>query len=140
MQTTEKLADLIRKKHQILVQLHEIGRRQADLVGRGEITSLLKLLAGKQQLITALQALECELKPYYAENPDVRVWRSTADRVQCAQLASECNALLAEIVAVEKRGAEQMDARKNEVAEQLQQVHSATHVRNAYQAQRRNIA
>ena len=140
MQATEQLAELIRKKHQVLMQLRDIGRRQADLVSSGEIGALLKLLAGKQQLIAALQTLEGGLKPFYAQNPDTRVWRSPAERAQIAQMAAECNTLLEEIVSLEKRGAEQMDARKNEVAEQLQQVHAAAHVRNAYQAQRRNIA
>ena len=139
-QCTEQLAELIRKKHQVLVQLLDIGRRQADLVSGGEIAALLKLLAGKQHLIAALQELERSLKPYYAENPETRVWRTPADRTQCAAMATECNALLEEIVSLEKRGAEQMDARKNEVAEQLQQVHAAAHVRNAYQAQRRSHA
>ena len=140
MQATEQLSELIRKKHQVLMQLRDIGRRQADLVSSGEIGALLKLLAGKQQLIAALQTLEGELKPFYAQNPDKRVWRSLAERAQIAQMAAECNTLLEEIVSLEKRGAEQMDARKNEVAEQLQQVHAAAHVRNAYQAQRRIIA
>lgn len=140
MHATEQLAELIRQKHQVLVQLREIGRRQTDLVNGGEITSLLKLLAGKQHLIVALQKLESELKPYYGQNPDARIWQSPADRTQCAMLASECNAILEEIVALEKQGAEQMNARKNEVAEQLQQVHAAAHVRNAYQAQRKSIA
>ncbi len=140
MQATEQLAELIRKKHQVLMQLRDIGRRQADLVSGGEIAALLKLLAGKQQLIVALQDLERALKPYYAQNPDSRVWHSPAERAQISQLASECNTLLEEIVSLEKRGAEQMDARKNEVAEQLQQVHAAAHVRNAYEAQRRSIA
>jgi hypothetical protein len=140
MQATEQLAELIRKKHQVLMQLRDIGRRQADLVSSGEIGALLKLLAGKQQLIAALQTLEGELKPFYAQNPDTRVWRSPSERTQIAQMAAECNTLLEEIVSLEKRGAEQMDARKNEVAEQLQQVHAAAHVRNAYQAQRRSIA
>ena len=140
MHATEQLAELIRQKHQVLVQLREIGRRQTDLVNGGEITSLLKLLAGKQHLIVALQKLESELKPYYGQNPDARTWPSPADRTQCAILASECNAILEEIVTLEKQGAEQMNARKNEVAEQLQQVHAAAHVRNAYQAQRKSIA
>jgi hypothetical protein len=140
METTEQLAELIRRKHQILVQLRDVGRRQADLVGRGEITALLKLLAGKQQLIVGLQDLERELKPFFAQHPDSRVWRSAADRARCAQMANECNTMLEEVVALEKRGAEKMDARKNEVAEQLQQAHAATHIRNAYQAQRRSIA
>jgi len=140
MPATEHLAELIGQKHQVLVQLREIGRRQADFVSSGEITSLLKLLAAKQHLIVALQKLESELRPFYGQDPDQRVWQSAADRTQCAQLASECNAMLEEIVTMEKQGAEQMSIRKNEVAEQLQQVHAATHVRNAYQAQRRNSA
>lgn len=140
MQATEHLAELIRRKHQALVQLREIGRRQADLVRCGEMTALLKLLAAKQHLLVALQKLESELKPHYGQDPDKRAWRSPADRTQCAQLASECNAMLEEIVSLEKQGAEQMSARKQEVAEQLQQVHASAHVRNAYQAQRRSIA
>ena len=140
MLETEQLADLIRKKHQVLVQLREIGLRQADLVKGGEIASLLKLLASKQHLIVALQTLEGALKPFYAQNANARVWRSPADRAECAQQASECNAILEQIVVLEKQGAEQMDARRNEVAQQLQQAHAAAHVRNAYQAQRRSIA
>jgi hypothetical protein len=137
MLPTEHLAELIRKKHQVLVQLRDIGCRQADVISSGEIGALLKLLAGKQHLIAGLQTLECELKPYYAQHPDGRDWPSPADRAECAMMANECNLLLEEIVALEKRGAEEMDARKNDVAHQLQQVHAAAHVRGAYQAQRR---
>jgi hypothetical protein len=39
-------------------------------------------------------------------------------------------------VQLEKHGAEMMAARRNEVAEQLEQAHAAAHVRTAYQAQR----
>jgi hypothetical protein len=140
MHSTEQLAELIRTKHQVLMRLRDIGRRQADLVASGEIAALLTLLGGKQKLIAGLQELESRLKPFYAENPDARVWHSPADRAQCAQLANECNTLLEEIVALEKLGAEKMNARKSEVAEQLQQAHAAAHVRNAYQAQQRNTA
>jgi hypothetical protein len=80
--------------------------------------------------------LESELKPYYAEDPDTRNWQSTAERTACAQRVNECNRLLEEIVALEKQSAEQMDARRTEVAQQLNQIHSAAHVRGAYQAQR----
>jgi hypothetical protein len=137
MQSTELLGELIRRKHVVLVQLRDIGRRQMDLVTSGEIAALLTLLASKQTLIADLQNLERGLKPFFAENPESRVWRSPAERAQCARLAEECNALLEEVVRMEKLGAEQMDARKNEVAAQLQQVHAAAHVRNAYQAQQR---
>jgi hypothetical protein len=137
MQSTEQLAVLISQKHEVLVQLRAVGVRQSALVGSGEIAALLKLLSAKQHLITRLQELERELKPYYDGDPDQRVWRSPDERTRCAKQASECNALLEEIVRLEKFGAEKMNDRKNEVAQQLNQVHAAAHVRNAYQAQQR---
>ena len=140
MLPTDKLFELIRKKHEVLVQLRDMGLRQSELVKRGELTGLLKLLGAKQHVIVGIQELECELKPYYAENADARVWRSPADRAQCAQLANECNSLLEQVVKLERNGAEQMDARRNDVAAQLNQAHAASHVRNAYSAQRRSIA
>ena len=138
MHPTERLAELIRKKHHVLVQLRDVGQRQTDLVTSGDIASLLKLLAAKQQLISALHGLERELTPYYAEDPDRRQWPSPQDRAQCAQQAAECNALLEDVVRLEKLGAEKLTMRRNEVADQLQQVHAATHVRSAYEAQRRS--
>jgi len=136
MQTTQRLAALIGNKRQILVQLRDVGQRQMDLATSGDIASLLKLLTIKQQLIAALQTLEHELTPYYAEDPERRNWPSPQDRTKCAEQAAECNALLEAIVLLEKMGAEKMTARRNEVAEQLQQVHDSAHVRSAYEAQR----
>ena len=140
MQTTEQLAELIRRKHQVLVQLLDVGRRQADLVSGGDIAALIALLAAKQQLIGTLQALERELTPYYAEDPDRRIWQSPQERAECARKAADCNALLEEIVRLEKMGAEKMTVRRNDVAEQLQQVHAATQVRSAYEANRRHAS
>jgi hypothetical protein len=134
--TTGRLAALIGKKRQVLSQLRDVGHRQTDLINHGDTGSLLKLLAAKQLLISTLQSVERELTPYYAEDPDRRRWASPQDRANCAQQAAECNALLEEIVQLEKHGAEMMTERRNEVAEQLEQAHAAAHVRNAYQAQR----
>ena len=140
MHSTEQLAGLIRRKHQVLMQLRDMGRRQAVLVTGGDIAPLLSLLAAKQELIAMLQTVERSLAPYYAESPEQRHWNSPQDRADCARLADECNALLEEIVQLEKDGAEKMAVRRNEVAEQLQQVHSAAQVRGAYEAQRINRA
>jgi hypothetical protein len=137
MQSTQQLAELIRRKHQVLVQLRDIGRQQADLVTNGDIAAVLALLAAKQQLIAALQALEQDLTPHYAEDPERRAWLSPRERADCARQAADCNALLEEIVSLEKMGAETMTVRRNEVAEKLQQVHAATQVRSAYEANRR---
>jgi hypothetical protein len=138
--STERLADLIRGKHQVLVQLRDVGQRQSGFIASGDNTSLLTLLAAKQHLISALQSLERELAPYLSEDPQARSWRTPQDRARCAGQAAECNSLLEEIVQLEKVGAEQMTARRNEMADQLQRFHAATHVRSAYEAQRRNSA
>jgi hypothetical protein len=140
MRSTERLAEVICQKHQVLVRLREIAQRQANLVATGDITSLLTLLATKQQLISALQEIERELMGYYEDDPDQRVWKSPQDRAACAERVAVCNALLEEIVHLEKDGAEMMAARRNEVAQQLEQAHSASHVRSAYEAHRHNQA
>jgi hypothetical protein len=140
MHPTDQLAALIERKHRVLVQLRDFGRRQADLVTSGDIAALLTLLGAKQQLITGLQRLEQDLQPYYAEDPNRRVWPSPQARAKCAEQAAECNILLEEILRLEKLGAEKMTVRRNEVAEQLQQVHTATNVRSAYEAHRRHAS
>ena len=140
MQPTERLIELIAKKHHVLAQLRDVGRKQIDIVNGGDVAALLALLGAKQQLIARLQTLEQELAPYYAEDPDRRAWPSPQHRTECARQAAECNTLLEEIVAMEKLGAEKMTARRNDVAEQLQQVHAATQVRGAYEANRRRAS
>jgi hypothetical protein len=138
--TTKRLAELIHRKHQVLVQLRDVGLRQSSLIASGDTGTLLKLLAAKQHLIAALGSVERDLTPYYSQDPESRLWSSPEDRARCARQAVECGALLEQIVDLEKSGAETMAARRNEVAEQLQQVHAAVHVRSAYEAQRRNFA
>jgi flagellar biosynthesis/type III secretory pathway chaperone len=134
--STGRLAELIDHKCKVLLQLRGVGQQQSDLISRGDTTSLLQLLAVKQQWISTLQRLERELAPFYAEDPERRSWRSPQDRAHCAQQAAQCNALLDEIVQLEKHGAEVMAKRRNEVAQQLEQAHAAAQVRSAYQAQR----
>jgi hypothetical protein len=140
MLPTERLAELIAKKHAVLLQLRDAGHRQMDLVSGGDVAALLTLLGAKQQWIAGLQLLEQELSPYYAEDPDRRVWSSPQVRAECARQAAECNSVLEQIVAMEKLGAEKMTVRRNEVAEQLQQAHAATQVASAYEANRRRAS
>jgi hypothetical protein len=134
MHSTELLADLIARKHRILAQLRELGRRQMDLVRGRDTATLIKLLAVKQSLISGLQTVETDLSPFMAEDPDHRVWKSAEVRSQCASQAAECNAMLREIVALEKQGVDQLTIHRNEIAEQLEYAHAAADVRSAYQA------
>ncbi len=129
---TDNLTDLIRKKHQILVQLREIGRKQQQLTGESQAANLLQLLGAKQHLITALQMVERNLRPFQTEDPDTRQWRCPEDRQQCAEQSTACQKLLAEVVEIEKQQEIRMTQRRNEVAAKLQQAGAAREAANAY--------
>ena len=134
--STTHLADLIRRKHDVLVQLCDVGHRQQEIVECGETTSLLELLAAKQTMISLLQQVERELAPFHAENPTERVWPTAAAREHCAEQSAQCNRLLAEIVELERESADRLAIRRNDVAAQLRQVYAAGQARSAYEAQR----
>ena len=136
MRATEQLEELIKKKHQVLVRLREVGKRQMTFVSNRDTASLIKLLAVKQNLIASLQAIERELSPFSTEDPEERLWKSPAARADCAALAAECNCMLRDVVDLEKNSVDQMTHHRNEIAQQLQQVRNAIEVRIAYQAQR----
>src|SRR5262245_60368549 len=100
---TERLAALIAAKLQVLKILVQLSRRQIELIEAGEMTTLIKLLAAKQTVMAQLQAVEQELAPYRADDPEQRQWESPARRAACqaqAQLASD---LLAETLALEQQ-------------------------------------
>jgi flagellar biosynthesis/type III secretory pathway chaperone len=136
MLSTKTLAELVRRKHDVLVQLCEIGRRQQRIIDDGETATLLQLLAAKQSMISSLQQVEREMAPYQIEDPDARVWPTPEERARCAQQATECNQLLEQIVALEKHSADRMTTRRNEVAAQLRNVYVAGQARDAYAANR----
>ena len=129
---TDNLLDLIRKKHQLLMQLREIGRRQASLVETGNPQPLLQLLAAKQHLINGLQLVERHLRPFQAEDPESRHWRSAEDRQRCALMADECRTLLAEVVAMERDQEQRMREHRNAVASRLQSAGKSQHAADAY--------
>jgi flagellar biosynthesis/type III secretory pathway chaperone len=136
MLSTKTLAELVRRKHAVLQQLCEIGRRQERIVDEGDTATLLQVLAAKQTMISALQQVEREMAPYHLEDPDARVWPNVEERSRCADQATECNQLLEQIVALEKHSADRMTTRRNEVAAQLRNVYAAGQARDAYAANR----
>lgn len=133
---TDNLAELIRKKHLILVQLRDIGLRQQKLVDESATTALLQLLGAKQHLIAALQMVERSLRPFQAEDPGSRVWRSPADREVCATKAAECQQMLSEVMELERNQEARMVERRDQVAQQLRRANHAHQAVDAYQQHR----
>jgi len=132
--TTERLAALITTKQQVLEILVQLSRRQLALIGAGEMTTLLKLLAGKQTVMNQLQTLERELTPFRDEDPERRVWASPQERTACQVRAEQCNALLAEAMDLEKRSEAAMVERRQAAATALAAVQAGASARAAYDA------
>ena len=131
---TEQLAALVAAKQQVLKVLVQLSRRQVELIGAGDMTSLLKVLAGKQTVMNQLQVIEREMSPYRDEDPEGRVWNSPAQRAACQTRANECNALLAEAMSLEQQAEAAMLVRRNATAEALSAAQSASDARAAYSA------
>jgi hypothetical protein len=135
---TNVLAELIGSKHACLVQLHELGRRQLDLIDRGDMTALLDLLVAKQRSILKLQQLETALDPFRRQDPQQRRWPSPEDRSRCAEQLQQCQTLLSEIIDQEKRSERALVRRRDDLATRLQGTHLADQARGAYSAQAHN--
>ena len=135
---TDTLAELIRTKHACLLRLSDMGCKQAELIDAGNMTALLDLLARRQRLLVQLQQIERALSPFRNQDADNRHWRSDEDRRACAEQLRQCEALLGEIIAREKRNESTLKRRRDEVALQLQGVHAAEVARGAYTAAPRN--
>lgn len=129
---TDLLGDLIDRKHQCLMQLRELGRRQFELVCEGSMSGLLDVLSVKQGVIVKLQSVERALDPFRDEDPEARCWRSPETRRECAEQVERCQRLLAEILTQEKQSEQELVRRRDETARQLQGLHRAGHARGAY--------
>jgi hypothetical protein len=136
MHSTTELARLIHKRHQILVQLRDIGQTQSQLIEQGDTPTLLRLLSMKQRVLAGLQAIERELTPFHAEDPDSRAWNSPADRENCAKEAELCQRLLHEVLELERRQEQQLLARRNQAAVELRNVQASREATGAYHAHR----
>src|SRR5687768_7014443 len=100
---TDRLAALIAAKRQVLEILARLSRRQLTMIVAGEMTALVKLLSSKQTVMAQLQAIEQQLQHFRGDDPGARLWRSPGDRAACQSQADQCNALLAESLALEKQ-------------------------------------
>ena len=137
--STETLADLIDKRYRCLIQLRDLGRKQAHLIEAGEINALLRLIATKNQLIAALQAIEKGLSPFHQQDPEQRTWTSSEVRANCQHQAEACQQLLEEVMALERSNEKQMTTRRDKVASQLQAAQAASSARGAYQAHQKTL-
>lgn len=135
---TDILSDLVRRKHNCLLHLGELGERQIELIREGRMTELLDLLAHKQQMLVELQRIERGLDPFRGQDPERRPWRSPEARRLCSEQLARCEQILARIVRDEKQSEQEMVRRRDQTAAELQGIQTAGAARNAYQSTARN--
>ncbi len=129
---TDILTELIQQKLQLFEKLHQLVRKQSALIEANDLTQLMKLLAGKQNILIQLHSLERQLNPFRAQDPEARVWRSVEDRDRCAATSARCEQLRGEIVRAEQTSESRLMIRRDEAATRLQGMHQASQVRHAY--------
>jgi hypothetical protein len=131
---TETLAKLVQAKRSCLTRLREAGRRQLELINSGEMAALLDLLATKQRMLQQLQRIEQALDPFRQEDPRQRVWRTPLDRQSCAEEIAQCDALLAEVIELEKTSESALVRQRAETAARLEGIRAAAEAQRAYAA------
>lgn len=131
---TDQLTGLIACKLEVLTLLKRLAEQQLALIEAAETTTLLKLLAAKQTLLSRLQAIEEQLDPFRRQDPESRPWRSAEARAECQRQADRCAEVHAELLQWEQRGEREMVRRRDVAAARLQGVHSAAQASHAYAA------
>ena len=129
---TDRLAELMGKKHDIMSQLHELVRQQVDHIREGDMSRLMTIFAAKQKLITQVQYVERQLDPFRDQDPERREWRESKDRQHVAKMAERCQVMLAEIKMIEKQGETELVRRRDEVDQRLRHATNASEARHAY--------
>jgi hypothetical protein len=132
MHPTQQLTALLERKHDYLSDLRDLGARQLETIGNGDLTTLMKILSAKQSLLDELQHIERQLDPYRETSPDQRVWPTPALRQHCEQLATRCRLLFAEVLQQERDAERQLVVQRDDAERQLQGMHAAAHAHGAY--------
>lgn len=129
---TDRLAELVAQKYQLLRSVQELAVRQEELVERGEMTTLLEVLTVKQKLLDQVQMVERCLSPFREQAPETRSWRTEQLREQTAAYLETCQQLLADILQREKRCEATLLQRREETAAQLRNLCTSGQMLAAY--------
>jgi flagellar biosynthesis/type III secretory pathway chaperone len=131
---TDQLSRLIDARLAVLRKLLEFAERQIAAIDDSDLSTLLRLLAGKQQLVEQLQQLDRALLPYQQQDPETRRWPSPEHRTSCQQQARRCEAVLQEILRVEQQAEAIMQQQRIATAQRLDSLQHAGHAQRAYVA------
>ncbi len=129
---TLKLAKLIRQKLNVLKQVRELTRLQSDAIDNSEMKRLMNVLTAKTRLLRDLEAMDSDLKPFHAQDPDQRVWSSLEARAQCRLDSEQCQSVILEVMHAEKQCEKELAEKRDLTAARIDAAHCAAQARRAY--------
>src|SRR5690606_30539280 len=128
---TQRLAELIGQKHDVLELMRDLARRQLELIAQNDMTKMMNVLAAKETALRRLLAIEKQLDPFRDHDPQARLWPDPESRRRCQAVAERCEALLAELMLIEKQSESNLRQRRDETAARLKGAESAGEARRA---------
>jgi hypothetical protein len=129
---TDRLAELLCQKLKVLQEILSLSNAQLALVQSDEVDSLMELLAAKQVFLDQMRNLQNRLAPFRGEKPEDRVWHSARRREQVQVVAARCEAILEEVMQIEKECERLLKHRRDTVAADLKAADSAQCACEAY--------
>ncbi|MBN2211904.1 MAG: hypothetical protein JW709_10960 [Sedimentisphaerales bacterium] len=129
-----KLIQLLTQQQLLYRQLQQLAHKQSELVDGQDPETLLRVLAGRQRLITRLAAVDRDLKPIREDWKNISNLLPTEQRQQAQELVENVQAILRDILARDESDSRKLNSQQQQVAGELRSTRQGKHVHNAYAA------
>ena len=126
------LAALMRERRDILRGLHEVGKRQIDIIAAGHMSELMSLLAQKQRPLNRLGEIAELLKPFANQDHRHRSWPSQECQDQCRADQRDCERLHVELLAIEAQCESALEVSRESIRQELQRIDVARQAATSY--------
>ncbi|MFA9478639.1 flagellar export chaperone FlgN [Phycisphaerales bacterium AB-hyl4] len=128
------LVEKLTQQRDHYAQLKQLADRQAALIAEGETEQLLGVLAQRQQLVDELGRLSEEIAPYRERWAQLSASLGDGDRQRVNALIESVEGLIEQIIEQDDRDRQQLQTAREQVGNQVKQVHHAGRAVNAYRA------
>ena len=130
----DRLVELLRHEKSLYAKFMELSRRQLGVIEQGDVSELLSLLGRKQELLEQMGGVEQELAPAKRNWGQFRTTLSREQRPTVQTLIDEVRGVLKDLIALEKKGEESLQAQRRQTLEQIKQTERGSQLGKAYGA------
>lgn len=131
---TERLYDLIAERLKVVEALGLLSANQAALCHGDTVESMLGIIGRRESIVERLQAIQEQLRPYQADDPERRQWISSERREECRKLSHRTDAILKEVMLSDNQILEQMQQQRDAIAVELRNGKDSQLAQQAYES------